>query len=188
MFAENINFNHNVRKILKQIIYEIYKFNKMTTAILQEKNKDAARAILSSQKFENYVAGIHMILLQKIKNFPLGVQTLQSFCSELQRAFQFIELGNKWFNKYYKAIQDLTQKVDRLKNQIREEFNKEFPPQEINQGNSKPAEWLGEVQKLDKEALRHICHLSLRLNDSQLTEHSGNYYFLPYLNFLLNIE
>ena len=57
MFAENINFNNNVRKILKQIIYEIYKFNKMTTAILQEKNKDAARTILSSQKFENYVTG-----------------------------------------------------------------------------------------------------------------------------------
>jgi valyl-tRNA synthetase len=173
MFAENINFNNNVRKVLKQIIYEIYKFNKMTTAILQEKNKDAARAILSSPKFENYVTGI---------------QILQAFCSELQGAFQFIELGNKWFNKYYKAIEDLTQKVDGLKNQIREEFSKEFPAQVLTQENSKSAEWLGEIQKLDKEALRHICHLSLRLNDSQLTEYSGNYYFLPYLNFLLNIE
>jgi len=82
----------------------------------------------------------------------------------------------------------LTQKVDGLKNQIREEFNKEFPAQVLTQENSKSAEWLGEIQKLDKEALRHICHLSLRLNDSNLTEYSGNYYFLPYLNFLLNIE
>lgn len=61
MFAENINFNNNVRRVLKQIIYEIYKFNKMTTAILQEKNKDAARAILSSPKFENYVTGMTIL-------------------------------------------------------------------------------------------------------------------------------
>ena len=60
MFAENINFNNNARKMLKQIIYELYKFNKITRALLEEKNKDATRAILSSQKFENYVAGIFL--------------------------------------------------------------------------------------------------------------------------------
>jgi len=173
MFSENINFNNNVRKMLRQIIYELYKFNKIASAVLQEKNKDAARAILSSQKFENYVAGI---------------QILQSFYDEIQKAFQFIELHNKSFNKYYKAIGDLTQKIGEVRNQIKEEFNKEYPAQVLHQEEGKSSDWLGDIEKLNKEALGHICHLSLKLNNNQFTEYSGNYYFLPYLNFLLNIE
>jgi len=173
MFAEDINFNTNVRKMLRQIIYELYKFNKIASSILQEKNKDAARAILSSQKFENYVAGI---------------QILQSFYGEIQKAFQFIELQNKSFKKYYKAVEDLTQKVAEVRNQIKEEFNKEYPTQVLHQEEGKSAEWLGDIEKLNKEALGHICHLSLKLNNNEFTEYSGNYYFLPYLNFLLNIE
>ena len=114
---------------------------------------------------------------------------MESFYGELQKAFQFIELQNKSLKKYYKAIEDLTQKVSEVRNQIKEEFNKEYHPVQIlNQEESKSAEWLGNIEKLNQEALGHICHLSLKLNNNQFTEHSGNYYFLPYLNFLLNIE
>lgn len=50
-------FHDNAKILLGQILYEAHRFIKFTENILQDNNKDAVRAVLSSQKYENYIKG-----------------------------------------------------------------------------------------------------------------------------------
>lgn len=89
-------------------------------------------------------------------------------------------------NNYSKAIEDLIELINEVKRKIKEEFGKEYVIEDI-QTRTEGQEWLTKTQGLNNEVLSHVCHISLKVSPEKLTEYSGNYYFLPYLNFLLSI-
>jgi len=94
-------------------------------------------------------------------------------------------IRKNYIKRYGKAIEQLIQGTNALKDDIKEKYNKEYIP-ENKQEAVKGHEWLASSEKLEKKVLSHVCHLSLKLDSNELTEYSGKYYFLPYLNFLLN--
>jgi len=57
VYSSGEEFNINMKKVLKQIVFELYRFHKITDDLLKDNNQDVIKAVLNSEKFEKYVHG-----------------------------------------------------------------------------------------------------------------------------------
>lgn len=139
--------------------------------------------VITSEKYETYIKG--RLFFQYILKSITGIQVFISFYKELKTAYEFLNTRKQPTKRYQKPLEELIEKVHNIRSQIEQDFGKDYT---YDLKNENDQELLLISEDLNAKLLAHVCHLSLKIHNKKLTEYSGKHYFLPYLNFLLNIS
>jgi len=108
---------------------------------------------------------------------------LFSLYEQIKNFFEFIKIQRDYFTKYSQKIEHEKLGFEEVEKKLKERFNRDYEIEALPQAQD--LTFLFKNNTFNEEYKSYICHLSFTISSEKLAEHNNRFYFVPFINFLL---